>query len=146
MRIISPTIHGCTNSKPVQQQWKDSTTIQGVLAKYGFNPNQNRQPPGITLDSSMSSNSYHEGLIMIQKAQETFMQFPVKIRERFNHNPVELLKFIEDPKNAQEAIKLGIAQKPDTNDLEERLVKTLENLEQKDPAKAPEGEGGPKNP
>ena len=36
------------------------------------------------------------------------MLLPAQMRSRFNNDPAELLKFIKDPANLDEAVKLGI--------------------------------------
>lgn len=52
---------------------------------------------------------YREMLDIIRHAGEQFMLLPAKIRDRFQNDPVELLRFLEDPTNAAEAVSLGLA-------------------------------------
>lgn len=55
-----------------------------------------------------------DALIKVQEADDLFLQFPANVRERFNNDPVEFVQFFEDPKNLDEAIKLGlVSKKPD---------------------------------
>lgn len=49
----------------------------------------------------------------IQLAKNEFMSLPAKTRTRFNNDPAELIAFIEDDANRDEAIKLGFIPKPD---------------------------------
>lgn len=60
--------------------------------------------------------TYQECLEAVKDAQNEFMKLPAVIRERFNHDPEELLQFVSDEKNAQEGEKLGIwkLKKPET--------------------------------
>lgn len=44
----------------------------------------------------------------VRHAQADFDQLPSEIKKRFNHDPGELLAFIDDDNNYEEAIKLGI--------------------------------------
>lgn len=45
-------------------------------------------------------------------AQQAFADLPVRVRERFNHDPASLLTFIANPENRDEAIALGLIEKP----------------------------------
>lgn len=49
-----------------------------------------------------------EAIIKVQEADDLFMQYPAKTRERFNNDPVELIEFLENPENKAEALKLGL--------------------------------------
>lgn len=48
----------------------------------------------------------------IKQAKDEFMSLPAKTRSRFNNDPAELINFIEDKDNRDEAIKLGFIEKP----------------------------------
>lgn len=43
----------------------------------------------------------------IARAKELFEALPISIKKRFNHNPQELLEFVYNKENEEEAIKLG---------------------------------------
>lgn len=53
-----------------------------------------------------------EAIQKVQEADELFMQYPADLRETFNNDPVELIEFLEDPKNKEKAIELGLVNKP----------------------------------
>lgn len=53
-----------------------------------------------------------DAIIKVQNANEMFMDMSPEIRKRFNNNPVELVDFLRDEKNTQEAIDLGMVIKP----------------------------------
>jgi len=44
----------------------------------------------------------------VQKANEAFSLLPAHVRKRFNNNPVEMVNFLQDSTNDQEAIQLGL--------------------------------------
>lgn len=50
-----------------------------------------------------------ESIIKVQEAEDLFMQYPASLRERFENDPVQFVEFMSDPKNTDEAIKLGLA-------------------------------------
>lgn len=50
-----------------------------------------------------------ESIIKVQEAEDLFMQYPASLREKFENDPVQFVDFMSDPKNTDEAIKLGLA-------------------------------------
>lgn len=55
---------------------------------------------------------FQTAMNLIAKAKQEFMELPAKLRTRFNHDPGQLIAFMEDPENRDEAIKLGFIEKP----------------------------------
>ena len=47
-------------------------------------------------------------------AKNKFMSLPAHLRRRFGNDPDELLAFLQDPNNKEEAIRLGLIEKPPT--------------------------------
>lgn len=54
---------------------------------------------------------YQEALAVVAKAEEAFAALPARVRERFKNDPAQLLAFLADPKNVEEAIELGLAKR-----------------------------------
>jgi len=54
-------------------------------------------------------------LIRVQELQGQFAGLPAKLRKRFSNNPENMLRFLEDPKNAGEAVKLGLLSEDDVD-------------------------------
>ena len=49
-----------------------------------------------------------DALQTVTEAQAIFDQFPADLRRRFGNSPVEFYRFMEDPANVDESIKLGL--------------------------------------
>lgn len=49
-----------------------------------------------------------DALERYRRADEAFMSLPANIRKQFDHDPIQLLEFVKDPKNFDEAVKLGL--------------------------------------
>ncbi|QXP08472.1 MAG: internal scaffolding protein [Arizlama microvirus] len=47
----------------------------------------------------------------VAQAQDAFMTLPAALRKKLNNNPAELISWLNDPKNDDEAIKLGIKER-----------------------------------
>lgn len=47
----------------------------------------------------------------LDEAERQFMELPAHIRKRFDNDPQKLVEFIDNPGNYEEAVKLGIVEK-----------------------------------
>lgn len=52
---------------------------------------------------------FQEAMTKIAQASQAFDEMPWQVRERFQNDPVRLVEFLQDPKNQNEAIDLGLA-------------------------------------
>ena len=57
---------------------------------------------------------FHEAQNRLIEAGEDFMKLPSHVRERFKNDPGELLQFINDPDNLEEAQTLGLVPKQES--------------------------------
>lgn len=92
------------------QQFRDEVNVNNIVAKYlktGEISHQARQA-GQYFDASQVPDLY-TGLVKIHKAELAFKSMPDNIRARFK-NGKELLEFLADPGNKDEAIKLGLVE------------------------------------
>lgn len=71
---------------------------------------------------------FQESLNIVIEGQKAFATLPSLVRERFQNDPEQFLAFMADPKNQDEAIKLGLA------------------TDKRPPARADENGGGDRNP
>lgn len=55
---------------------------------------------------------YQESLNMVRSIESSFAALPAKVRDRFKNNPSDLLAFVNDDKNRDEAILLGLVDAP----------------------------------
>lgn len=49
----------------------------------------------------------------INHAEEQFMSLPSDLRRRFHNDPAEVIEFVNDPDNLEEARELGLLPKPE---------------------------------
>lgn len=86
----------------------DINVIIKGFEKTGVLPVANLE--GVFADVSQIGG-YAEGLRLVTEARDAFMQLDPEIRERFKNDPQQLLAFIEDANNYDEAVKLGLIEK-----------------------------------
>lgn len=97
------------NPSLTQQHFKDECDINNIIKKYktdGEFTHLNRKK-GVYADLS-SATDYHEAMNTVIKAQDAFATLPSQTRSRFENDPSQLLAFINDEANYEEAIKLGL--------------------------------------
>jgi len=96
-----------------KQQFKDECDVNLLMARYlktgildGSDPSSARY-----MDVS-APFSFHEAMNFVAEAQGQFYDLPATIRTRFGNDPGELLAFLDNPYNRQEAIALGLVRDP----------------------------------
>lgn len=98
-----------------EQHHKDAHDINNIMKKYQkVGINYNALPPtsrGAYGDFTGAKNFY-ESTLAVMQAQESFNSLPSTVRKRFNNNPQELFDFLNDKKNRDEAISLGLIDAP----------------------------------
>lgn len=101
-----------SNPTLTQQHFKDEADINVIVDRFlktGEVPQQDaRAMYGDFLDVP---ESYQDALNAVLDAQDAFQALPAKIRDRFGNDPYELISWLHDPKNASEAIELGLLEK-----------------------------------
>jgi len=121
-----------------KQSDKEAADINNILAKYtqtGVLPGSTKVP---MYGDFTSSGDYQESLNRVLEANELFAALPAKARSRFHNDPQQMLAFMEDPENAAEAVKLGLATLPPSD--EETPIVAKPGKPEKAPNKTPKDE------
>lgn len=108
---IKPQIK-CGKSR-TKQSFKDEVNINSIIKKYrktGLIKHVNANP-GRYEDVSDVRN-FHEAQNIIAEGKQMFNALPANVRERFQNDPGQLISFLDNPDNKDEAIKLGLCRKP----------------------------------
>jgi len=96
-----------------QQHFKNQVNINTIVNRYkktGIMPNMNAAR---ALYGDFSGVTDYQGALEgVINAESQFMALPSQIRKRFGNNPLELLDFLQDENNKEEAIKLGLIENP----------------------------------
>lgn len=92
-----------------QQQFKDECDVNNIVAKYKRTGEITHlaRTSGVYADLTKITD-YHTMINQIQEAQKAFMTLPAAVRLRFQNDPGQLLAFMQDPKNYEEGVKLGL--------------------------------------
>lgn len=104
----------CRTPSRTQQQFKEECDVNNILRNYvntGVLTHTSDIPPQFG-DFSHVPADYGEALALIQKSEEEFMTLSAEVREKFDNRPGNLIRFLQDEKNIDEAVKLGLVNQP----------------------------------
>lgn len=103
-----------TGVSRTQQQFKDDNDPNLIMKKFA-----RTKDPALLGDPSRGSygdftdgGDFHASMTRVVEAREQFMRLPASIRARFGNDPAQLLEFISNDENYDEAIRLGLVPKP----------------------------------
>lgn len=105
-----------------QQQYRDECDINHLMDRYmktGELPVHRKT--GYFIDVSETPESYHAAMDLVLQADDAFNLLPAQTRARFQNDPAQLLGFLNDPKNKDEAQKLGLIPSKDPSHQEQML-------------------------
>lgn len=109
-----------------QQEFKDECDINEIVRRFGLTgqlPDNYRAP--VSGDFTGISD-FKTAMDAVRAAQDRFMEMPAELRARFDNDPQKLIGFLDDEKNREEAIKLGILNKPP--EVTRDAVKAIDDL------------------
>lgn len=92
-----------------KQEFRNETDINKVMARYfktGFFDHVSRTAP-VFADVSKVGD-YASVVRRVKAAEDAFMALPAEVRLRFNNDPAQLVSFLQDPRNREEAVGLGL--------------------------------------
>ena len=96
-----------TGNSRTKQSFKNECDVNNILKNYNktgvmpenFNPGEYRDLDG---------TDYQEYMQTVASANSMFEELPSALRKRFKNDPAQLLSFVHDDKNVDEAHKLGL--------------------------------------
>lgn len=96
-----------------KQSFQAECDINNIMAKYAKTGvlEHTRNVQGAYGDFS-DVPDFQEARNRLIAAEQAFMALPAAVRKRFDNDPEQLVAFIADDKNYDEALKLGLVQKP----------------------------------
>lgn len=96
----------------VQQQFAEECDINTIVKRFGIT---GELPNGVAMPLSgdfSGVTDFQTAMQLIRQAQESFYELPAEVRARFANNPADVIAFLDNPANRDEAIRLGLVAKP----------------------------------
>jgi len=98
----------CEDATLTQQHFKDECDINNILRQFnvtGLLPQAALTP---RYGDFTGISDYQTALNQVIAAEDEFMRLPAELRARFENDPAQLIEFLENSENKDEAIKLGL--------------------------------------
>lgn len=101
---------GATEDNPgrTKQEFRDDCDINVTVARFLKTGQMPDARPAQQFGDFSTVTNFHDATQQVREAENEFATLPSAMRSRFNNNPGELLDFLDDPDNLEEAIELGI--------------------------------------
>ena len=112
-RMVPRVSIDCSLDGMTKQSFKDSCNINTIVEKArktGLVSHLNSKTP-VYQDCSVVPD-YQTALGIVLQAQDAFAQLSASVRERFANDPSRMIDFLSDVRNNDEAVKLGLIEKP----------------------------------
>ncbi len=105
-----------TGTSRTKQSFKEETDINSIMARFqktGMIEFINKHEPQY---GDVTAIDFQTAMQSVATGREMFADLPSKVRDRFNNDPAELLEFLDNPENRDEAILLGLAKPKPTDE------------------------------
>lgn len=128
----------CEGESKTQQQFKAECDVNNIMAKYKKTQmiTHLAKHQGQFGDFS-NLEDYQTSLHKVMLAHDSFAQLPSELRSRFQNDPAQLIQYLSDSNNNEEAYKLGLKIRPPAREnIGEALEAALEKNDKKRAEKA----------
>lgn len=99
----------CEDKSLAQQQFKEESDINFIAKRYGLTGEMPQLPAGFQWGADFDGVfDYQTAMNAVVAGDRAFMALPAKLRARFENDPQQLMAFLQDDDNRDEARKLGL--------------------------------------
>lgn len=98
----------CEEPSLAQQHFKDECDINNILRQFNVTGLLPESPLSPRYGDFTGVVDYQSALNAVIAAEDGFMALPAEIRARFENDPENLINFLDNESNKDEAIKLGL--------------------------------------
>lgn len=102
----------CKDPTLTQQSFAEEVDINNIVNRLNLNGEMPQLQKLPEYGDFTGIFDYQTAMNAVVAANRDFMSLPAKLRTRFNNDPHEFVEFFADPDNKDEAIKLGLIEKP----------------------------------
>lgn len=98
----------CQDESLAQQNFAPDCDINNIVATFTRTGDLPAAPMSPRFGDFTGICDFHSALNQVLAAQEAFMELPASLRARFGNDPQNLILFLDDPSNREEAEALGL--------------------------------------
>jgi len=103
----------CLDKSYTQQQFKEESDINEIVRRFNITGQLPTVASPPLYQDFEGIFDYQSALNAIQSADAAFLELDAELRSQFNNNPAELMEFLDNPGNRDQAIELGLIAKPE---------------------------------
>jgi phage internal scaffolding protein len=107
-KVSDETGLACADPSLAQQNFKDECDINHIVKQFGLTGELPGKPLSPQYGDFTGVLDYHSAVNAVLAAQDEFMELPAQMRARFDNDPANLIDFLSNEENREEAIKLGL--------------------------------------
>ena len=111
----------CEEPTLAQQHFKDECDINNILRQFNVTGMLPEAPLSPRYGDFTGISDYHTALNAVIAAEDEFMALPANLRARFQNDPENLINFLDNDANKEEAIKLGL--------VDQKLIENEQKIE-----------------
>jgi phage internal scaffolding protein len=100
----------CEDASLAQQHFKDECDINNILRQFNVTGLLPDAPVSPQYGDFTGISDYKTALDRINSANTEFMNLPAELRAKFNNEPANLINFLDNDANRQEAENLGLVE------------------------------------
>lgn len=96
-----------------KQSFKEEADINNIVKKHGREIIKRNAEAAVQAYGDFTEiNEYQDAQNLVIKSNQNFEKLPSAIRRKFGNNAGEFLEFATNPKNQDELVQMGLADKP----------------------------------
>lgn len=98
----------CVKPSKTQQSFKEDADINTIVRRFGLT---GKLPDNVRMPEYADYNDvfdFQTAMNTMMEAEREFMKLPSDIRRRFENDPQQLLEFVSNDANYDEAVKIGL--------------------------------------
>lgn len=101
----------CEDESLTVQSFAKDADLNEIARRYGINAIPTGPLDPAHFRDTTQDPDLRQILDIQRSAKNHFAALPAKLRKRFHNSPEELWAFVNDPENAEEAVRLGLLKK-----------------------------------
>lgn len=110
-----------TGESRVEQSHRDKVNINSIMRRHNLNKIRPVKAGDLMFGDFSTAEDYKATMDKVARAKQSFMSLPSDLRKRFDNDPAQLLTFVTDDGNYEEAIELGLIEKPQPDSSDESV-------------------------
>jgi phage internal scaffolding protein len=116
----------CEDATLTQQHFAEETDINYILKQFNITGLLPTNPISPRYGDFSNVHDYHSALNAVMAAEDEFDALPAQIRARFDNEPANLIDFLSNEQNRDEAEKLGLVNPSFSQEKAESTVTPLD--------------------